>query len=874
MVRFLAFLFPVGAVWKTLHRDGERKTRKELQRAQSSHQLSNTTMDVDRPSSPLSPPEEFHDSVSAPVTNNGGGINEDDAAGRARSKFSLAALCSPANSPSVRSSMPPTPALEPKQDTSTTSPNGLSATNGHALAVETPPVQAVPSSPSKKRRISLATTAPLAGESSAQALVSSEENIEGGVQDGEEGEEEDDEDEEDEEEDDDDEEEEEEGDEDDDEDDGEDEDEDEDEDDDEDDNSTASRDLDADEDDAKGRRKTNDALDTNGDVSMNGSVKRASLQGGNTTAAAVEDGEPSAMTSADGEATEAATTPTQPKKQIKRKDREPSVDVSLPKAPPALPTIRLPLKFTKTNYLFEIPKLLHKELKSQSHPWAAWWEEKEAAAPAAASGAAGGPPSASTSAVPEGLGDLGAYAHLLNRYPVDAPPVGEKKRRKRRKRNELEDYDVNDPFVDDSELQIDEPTHSAKPLSKGFYIAMGDVELETVAKKKRKGAATTAAGKSAASVAGPSNGSTGAGTPATSGARVDASGSARPHYLAAGTQLEVSNMLHHLRVEEKGLPVVPSMSPNDLPPTALGLVGTEPTQPDAGSRNSPIEVKDEAGPSSANKKKLYPMKPVDKRLAAEFEYLGRLVAAESFQVKSKFPPNLRQPLRKAAKIAIDLGQYNENFFNYLPNIFPYNRFTMSKLIKRDFYEDHMSALKELQDDVLNDMQAAIQEALPAHRAEYDEQVKLWKEASNEEPSKGSSSNAIGSETAPIELNDAGGSSTPLVADPANSATPEPIKKWKWTERMREDIFRIIVIENGMTELKAEKLKLEASSEQVSELNQRKAAYKRIFELWPEEDDAAGGAWTTTTAISTQFSLQKKKNERQNMAIAEQQQQQG
>jgi hypothetical protein len=49
---------------------------------------------------------------------------------------------------------------------------------------------------------------------------------------------------------------------------------------------------------------------------------------------------------------------------------------------------------------------------------------------------------------------------------------------------------------------------------------------------------------------------------------------------------------------------------------------------------------------------------------------------DSWENKAKFPPNLKPRLTAVALEALKLGEYNENFFNYLPKIFPYNRFTM------------------------------------------------------------------------------------------------------------------------------------------------------------------------------------------------------
>ena len=46
-------------------------------------------------------------------------------------------------------------------------------------------------------------------------------------------------------------------------------------------------------------------------------------------------------------------------------------------------------------------------------------------------------------------------------------------------------------------------------------------------------------------------------------------------------------------------------------------------------------------------------------------------------MKGKFPTGLKPLLAQVALKAIILGEYNDNFFNLMPKIFPYNRFTMT-----------------------------------------------------------------------------------------------------------------------------------------------------------------------------------------------------
>ena len=46
-------------------------------------------------------------------------------------------------------------------------------------------------------------------------------------------------------------------------------------------------------------------------------------------------------------------------------------------------------------------------------------------------------------------------------------------------------------------------------------------------------------------------------------------------------------------------------------------------------------------------------------------------------MKGKFPAEIKPLLSALAVQAIRQNEYNDNFFNLMPRIFPYNRFTMS-----------------------------------------------------------------------------------------------------------------------------------------------------------------------------------------------------
>lgn len=58
-------------------------------------------------------------------------------------------------------------------------------------------------------------------------------------------------------------------------------------------------------------------------------------------------------------------------------------------------------------------------------------------------------------------------------------------------------------------------------------------------------------------------------------------------------------------------------------------------------------------------------------------------------------------------------------------------------------------------------------------------------------------------------------------------TSDHTKRFRWSDDMREELFTIVTVENAMCEIRNEKLKLENSPETYSEINARKALYKRV-----------------------------------------------
>lgn len=207
----------------------------------------------------------------------------------------------------------------------------------------------------------------------------------------------------------------------------------------------------------------------------------------------------------------------------------------------------------------------------------------------------------------------------------------------------MEYYDTSDPFIDDSELPMDERTFFAQTKQQGFYVSSGEVAL-----LKDKYATTV-------------------------------------HEASQGT-----NLLPRPARKPKSKKI------NLLSPAGvLATVGSSGNTKDAsnGTEDDDKKRKSAEDHSEAVKKRRTDVRPFHPELEHMIEslkvaiangrsepgtplYIASTQPLESW-VKGKFPPTLKPTLAQVALKAVVLGEYDDNFFNLMPKIFPYNRYTLS-----------------------------------------------------------------------------------------------------------------------------------------------------------------------------------------------------
>ncbi|KZT34746.1 hypothetical protein SISSUDRAFT_1065056 [Sistotremastrum suecicum HHB10207 ss-3] len=397
----------------------------------------------------------------------------------------------------------------------------------------------------------------------------------------------------------------------------------------------------------------------------------------------------------------------------------------------------------------------------------------------------------------------------------EAEPVASKRGRKSAAQ---EYYDLDDPFIDDSELAVDERKFFAQTKQKGFYVSSGEVALLKDKTTKSKAPLSKS----------------------------------------------------HISPAKKPLSTVHLAPGNRDSPIRIGS-----DMEDDSKSGEKRKASEENGVDGKRRKRNTELEPFDPQLEKMFQEMKDLISQETWENKGKFPPNLKPPLKELAMKALILGEYDDNFFSMMPRLFPYNKFTMTKLIKRLVYEDHYKLLQQRQDELLAQLGRIAMEGFDKAKEEWERSYMLWekrvqraKEVAAEQapadatapPSRaGSASAAPPPSQAPaddamdVDGEHAGADTPASGAVPAKDTHPPP-KKYRMTETIRQILWDLVLLSNESVKITNDKNTLENSSEIVSEQGVRKVLYQRIVAAFPE-------GWVTSGHISREVSAMKKKYEK-------------
>ena len=263
-------------------------------------------------------------------------------------------------------------------------------------------------------------------------------------------------------------------------------------------------------------------------------------------------------------------------------------------------------------------------------------------------------------------------------------------------------------------------------------------------------------------------------------------------------------------------------------------------------------------------------------MKAEFTSLDATIKQYSFEQKGKFPPELKPRLTTCAVRAIQHGEYGDNFFNQLPRLFPYNRYTMFKLTKRLVYAEHVKMIVERQDQLLEELGKMVNEGMEGAQAEYDRALAAWEEKREKRKRESlvappeAQSVMHSPASAPVHMEEDKKEGEEKEHEDGEEGEKEdkdkpPQKRFRLTEPMKGLIWALVVLNNEIVALSNEKKyvttspphfcapvlvlicvkhdsSLEGSVEVVSEQSQRKALYQKIMPLFPD-------GWMNTGYIS-------------------------
>ncbi|KAI0937935.1 hypothetical protein AcV7_003266 [Taiwanofungus camphoratus] len=452
------------------------------------------------------------------------------------------------------------------------------------------------------------------------------------------------------------------------------------------------------------------------------------------------------------------------------------------------------------------------------------------------------------------------------------------KKRKRRKNLASEYYDVHDPFIDDSELAQDERTFFAQTKQKGFYVSSGQVALlNKTPSKKPKSKKVSILPPSASVSQALSNGPL---PPSLAGSL------SLPSVAGPSSTFKLPPSSKRPKTED-GTRDSPIALYSDME-EEQGTQGMKRKLSEGSSVASMVNGPAAHGDGASKKRrKTVEIQPFHPELEEALETLREAISKENWDVKGKFPPSLKPLLGQVALKAVILGEYDENFFNLMPRLFPYNKFTMTKLIKRTIWRDHTTLLVDRQNALINQLKVLADEGFPKAMEEWEKSVIAWEkrqERAKAEAEAGGGSVAHSVEGTPAasdsqptpKLGASSLVSRPSIDDGGNDTGVEPDegagqgggkgkdkephppgKKYRLTDTMKAIIWQLVCLSNECCRIENEKNMLEGSNQVVSDQGVRKNLYQKIVSAFPE-------GWLSSGQISREVSVMKKKYEKEVM----------
>ncbi|KAI8979122.1 Ubinuclein conserved middle domain-containing protein [Mycotypha africana] len=422
-----------------------------------------------------------------------------------------------------------------------------------------------------------------------------------------------------------------------------------------------------------------------------------------------------------------------------------------------------------------------------------------------------------------------------------------------------DDYDYEDPFIDDSELLLDDDMEYTTAEHSGFFVyhgSLGQQESKTtssstdstiVPKRKTasKGKATTAVASTTPSSLSTNKKATGnddnnklrkkptANTtaPSTSSSSIVATNKVKKpsgvtSLSSMSTPTAAKKSDEHVKKKKK------SEEHHSKAPTAKKA---EPI-----SNNSQSQVSKKEG-TTHKKVKSKVLLPLDPEIQVLMEKLQEDVKKETFANKSKFPTVLKPTVLEAGLIMLRKHRViDDNLVQHLMTILPYNRFTLRKFLTTKAGQIRVDELQQEIDELIIKLKQTIDRQMPDQQRLYNEQVALAQ-----------ASKAAAAPAAPAVEGKEGEDS----AVGATKTEEIPAPKFKCNDEVKKILYDIMKTEEASVQLVNDIAKSKDNNVKpdalASESKSRKQMYQRLLSCWPE-------GWMTTYEMSRQYSNYKLK----------------
>ncbi len=235
-----------------------------------------------------------------------------------------------------------------------------------------------------------------------------------------------------------------------------------------------------------------------------------------------------------------------------------------------------------------------------------------------------------------------------------------------RKSYAQEYYDINDPFIDDSELAIDERKFFAQTKQRGFYVSSGQVALLKDTPKEKFVVVVVVVAVIATD-------------------RIESRPPMKPR----------SKLIPNLTAN------VNPKSEDGTRDSPIALYSDSEQDPSQTAQTGQKRKRYISVVENGKKRKVVDVTSFDPRLQEAIDELKAAIAAEDWTNKGKFPPNIKPVLAKVALKAVELNEYDDHFFNLMPTLFPYNKFTMTVSLRLVVFDIRLTCLETHQTNDLH-----------------------------------------------------------------------------------------------------------------------------------------------------------------------------